>query len=160
MAESNVFDPAAFLDYTADQPNVRRPPLKVGDYLGVFEEPEARTWVSSKDPTKSGFAADYQVSIEIPPGERERLGLERDATIKCKYGIMLDTMPDGKTLDMGVGKNAGLRRLREALDMNKPGDRFNLRLVAGRVARFKIGHREYPEGSGDFFEDIVGISKA
>lgn len=154
-----AFDPATILGANLDQPMVKRPPVPVNEYLGVFGDPVTRTWVSPKDPTKSGIAVDIPVELSIPADVADRVGL-REPTIKLKYGVMLDLTPTG-TIDQAPGANAGLRRLREALDKNKPGDTFSFnRDVAGRTAKFKVGHREYPEGSGDLFEDIVGIARA
>ena len=154
----SAFDANSFLDYTMDAPLVKRPPLPVGEYVGVVKEPKARTWVSPNDPTKSGIAFDYMIEVDVPESYRERTGFE-SPTLQIKYGVMADVAPDGKSLDMGVGKNGGLRKLREAVDLNKPGDSFNPRAVAGRPVRLLISHREYPEGSGDFFEEIKSIAK-
>ncbi len=153
----SAFDANSFLDVSLDQPLLKRPPLPVGDYVGIFGDAETRPWVSSKDPTKSGIAVDYPVTIDVPYDVQQSLGLDMP-TIKLKYGVMLDLTPTGG-IDQAPGKNGGLRRLREALDLNKPGVSFNLRQPTGKPARFKISHREYPEGSGDLFEDIVGIAK-
>lgn len=156
MSNEANFDPLMFLEMTMDAPLVRRPPLKVGDYIGTISELSIRPWVSPKDATKSGYACDYQAVLEVPPEEQARLGLT-ESTLKVKGGFMIDTVPGGKGFDMSPGKNAGLRRHREAVGLNKPGDSFNIRMLEGRVAKFKIAHREYPEGSGDFFEDLQGI---
>lgn len=157
MANEN-FDPAAFLHMTQDAPLVRRPPLAEGDYVGVITELTTRPWVSPKDATKSGIAVDYQAVLEVPAEEQQRLGLT-EGTLKVKGGFMLDTVPGGKGLDMSPGKNGGMRRHREAVDLNKPGDKFSIAMLDGKVARFKVKHREYPEGSGEYFEDLAGIAK-
>lgn len=154
----SAFDPNTFLDFTAETPNEKRPPLDVGEYVGIFSAPDMRTWVGQKDPTKSGIAADYLIEVQIPPEQKTKHGYKMD-TIKVKYGIMLDTMPDGKSLDMSPGMNGGYRKLRDALDMNKPGDRFNLRMPEGRPVKVKISHREYPPGSGELFEEVAAIAK-
>lgn len=156
---ANPFDPNTFLDFNMDVPLVKRPPVAAGEYVGIVQEPTARPWVSPNDPTKSGMAFDYMIELDVPKEEQDRIGLAT-GTIKVKYGVMLDLMPDGKSLDMGLGKNSGLRRLREAVDMNKPGDSFSPRTGAtGRSVKVKISHREYPPGSGDLFEEVAGISK-
>lgn len=156
---ANPFDPNTFLDFNMDVPLVKRPPVAAGEYVGIVQEPTARPWVSPNDPTKSGMAFDYMIELDVPKEEQDRIGLAT-GTIKVKYGVMLDLMPDGKSLDMGLGKNSGLRRLREAVDMNKPGDSFSPRTGAtGRPVKVKISHREYPPGSGDLFEEVAGISK-
>jgi hypothetical protein len=153
----SAFDPNSFLDATINEALVKRPPIPVGDYIGVLSEPVIRPWVSSKDATKSGIAADYMIDVDVPQNIREEIGLD-SPTIKLKYGIMLDTNATGG-IDTAKGKNGGIRKFREALDMNTPGVPFNLRMVAGRPVKVKIGHREYPEGSGDLFEEVVGLAK-
>lgn len=153
----SAFDPNTFLDQSMDVPLVKRPPIPVGDYQGLIGEPEVTTWVGQKDRTKSGMKAEFPVELQVPPDVVANLGLKAN-TIKLNYGIMLDTTPTG-AIDQAQGANGGLRKLREALDMNKPGDSFNLRKAAGRIVTFKIKHREYPEGSGEFFEDIAGVAK-
>jgi len=153
----SAFDLNSFLDATITEALEKRPPIPVGDYVGVLSEPVIRPWVSQKDATKSGIAADYMIEVDVPADVKESLGLD-SSTIKVKYGIMLDTNATGG-IDTAKGKNGGLRKFREALDMNQPGVPFNLRMVAGRPVRVKIGHREYPEGSGDLFEEVVGLAK-
>lgn len=152
------FDPQAFLDQTMDAPLVKRPPLEIGDYIGVIGEITTRAWVSPKDSTKAGWAVDFPITVEVPPSEQVRCGLTQP-TLQLKDGFILD-LTESKGLDMSPGKNGALRRYREACDLNKPGDRFNIRMLSGKVIRVKIAHREYPEGSGDMFEDIKGVAKS
>lgn len=154
----SAFDAKNFLDLEMDAPLVKRPPLPIGDYIAIIGEPTIRSWVSPKDPTKSGQAVDFQLSVDVPPDVGEQLGLT-EPIVKIKDGFILDLTP-GNGLDMAPGKNGGLRKYREATDLNKPGDKFNLRMLTGRMVRVKIGHREYPEGSGDLFEDPLGVAKA
>jgi hypothetical protein len=152
---TSQFDTSAFLDMTMDAPLVKRPPLPVGDYTAIVGEPIMRDWVSPKDPTKAGKAVDLFLEIDVPPAVVESLGLTQ-STLKVKDGFILDLTPSGG-LDTAPGKNGAIRRYRDALDMNKPGDRFSLRNMTGRVVKVKIGHREY---NGDLFEDVLAIAKA
>ena len=154
----SAFDPKAFLDLSMDAPMVRRPPIPEGDYTALLGEPETRPWVGVKDPTKSGVAVDIPVEVDVPQDIRERLNLTLP-TIKTKYGFMLDLTPTGG-IDMAPGMNRAIRNLRDALDLNKPGDSFRISMVAGRAIKVKIKHREYPEGSGEFFEDVAGVARA
>jgi hypothetical protein len=59
---------------------------------------------------------------------------------------------------MAPGKNGKLRKYREATNNNSAGKPFNIRMLGGQVVTVKIGHREYPEGSGDLFEQVAGIA--
>ncbi len=49
--------------------------------------------------------------------------------------------------------------MREALDMNKPGEAFSIRNMQGRQIRVKIKHEEYPEGSRNLQDRIAGVAK-
>jgi len=59
-------------------------------------------------------------------------------------------------IDWSVGKNNRLRRLREALGMNVPGQTFSMRAMQGRMVRVKIKHVPY---EGDILDDIDSVSK-
>jgi hypothetical protein len=150
------FDTSTFLDFTTTEESVKRPPLPEGDYTAVIGDLTTREWVSPKDPTKSGIAVDVQLRIDVPGDVQEALGLT-ESTLKVKDGIMLDLTPQ-KTLDMSAGKNGKLRKYRDATNNNKAGQPFNIRMLSGQVITVKIGHREYPEGSGDFFEQPTGVA--
>jgi hypothetical protein len=152
-----AFDTKNFLDQETDQPLVRRPPLPLQDYIGLIGEPVKRDWVSPNDPTKSGVSIDFPIVLDIPSDVQESLGLT-SSQITVKGGVMLDLTPDG-SIDWGPGKNGSTRRYREALDMNKPGDKFSFRAMQGRAIRVRIKHREYPAGSGEFFEDVDQVAK-
>lgn len=150
------FDTSTFLDFTTTEESVKRPPLPEGDYTAVIGDLTTREWVSPKDPTKSGIAVDVQLLIDVPGDVQESLGLT-ETTLKVKDGIMLDLTPQ-KTLDLSAGKNGKLRKYRDATNQNKAGQPFNIRMLSGQVITVKIGHREYPEGSGDFFEQPVSVA--
>lgn len=152
-----AFSVENFLDQETDQPLLRRPPLPVQDYIGIIGEVVTRPWVAKDDPTKSGYAVDFPIVLDIPADIVEQLGLSSNQ-ITLKGGVMLDLTADG-SIDWSQGKNAATRRYREALDMNKPGDKFSFRAMQGRPIRVKIKHREYPEGSGEFFEDVAAVAR-
>lgn len=130
------FDPNQFLDQQVTESNdtILRP-VPVGEYVGTVLSVEARPWQGKEDPTKSGLALDIQWEID-DAGLKEELG----RAPKVKQGIMLD-MTESGGLDMGRGRNVGLGRLREALNLNKPGAPFSFTMLAGRAARLKVTHR-------------------
>ncbi len=152
---TSAFDPSLFLDASISEPTVKRPPLPVGDYLGVIGEVTARNWTGKKDPSKSGVAWDVPLTIEIPADIQESLGLTT-GTLNFKDSIMLDITPSG-TLDNAPGRNGGLRRYREACDMNKPGDSFSARAMTGKVIKVKITHELYND---EIMERISGVAKS
>lgn len=161
---STFFDASAYLDLPVDVPLVKRPPITAGDYIATVKDVKARQW-TSKDKIdevtgrpKSGIAYDVVISIEVPEDVRNAVGLT-SPTLDLTPGIMLDMKADGTGIDTGPGKNGALRRWREALDMNKPGEVFTPRKMIGKMLTVKISHREYPAGSGDFFEEVSGVSR-
>jgi len=154
---STPFDPAQFLDVELSTPLVRRPPLPVGDYVAVVGEVRAETWAGragGKAEGKSGMKYVVPLSIDLPPAVQEQLGLTQ-STITLTDGIMLD-LNEGGTIDTGPGRNGGLRRYRDALDMNKPGEPFSARKMQGRPIRVKITHEIY---QGEAVERIDGVAR-
>jgi hypothetical protein len=153
---NSTFDPQAFLDAQITEPSVKRPPLPAGsDFIGTIGEPIPGTWQSKKDSTKSGIKVDLPIVID--PSEHPSLDPAVYSTpIQLKLSVMLDTTPSG-AIDNSPGKNGLMRRLREALDMNKPGQPFSWRAVEGRRIRVKIKHRDY---EGEQYDDIDSIAKA
>ena len=161
MSISN-FDPSVFLDATTTDAATRRPPLPVGDYIGTVGEPKSRAWESKKPDAKvkSGVAIDVPVTIDVQ-SILSRLSHEDQKIFKdvkevtITAGIMID-LNDSGMIDWGVGRNGSMRRWREALDMNKPGEAFSIRMMQGRQVRVKIKHRVY---EGEFFDEIDSVSK-
>ena len=149
------FDPASFLDATISEPTLKRPPLPAGDYTAVIGEVSARSWTGRADPTKSGIAWDVPLTVEVPAEIQASIGLTVP-TITLKDSIMLDLTANG-TIDNGLGKNTGLRRYREACDMNKPGDSFSARKMQGVVVKVKITHEIYNDAP---VERVSGVTKA
>lgn len=150
------FDASTFLDFTTTEESVKRPPIPEGDYLGIIGELSASEWVSSKDPTKSGMKFDVPITLDLPEDIWSAAGL-RDGQLVVKDSMMLDLTPQ-KSLDFSAGKNGKLRKYREATNNNKAGQPFSARQLTGQAVTVKITHREYPEGSGDFFEQVSGVA--
>lgn len=148
------FDPSTFLDATITEPSTRRPPLPAGrDFVGVIGEIIPRPWQGKKDPTKSGIAMDVLVEIDLSAYPDV---LNQPPKVTLQDSIMLD-LTEGGTIDNSPGKNGKLRRYREALNMNKPGDSFSFRAMAGRMIKVRISHREY---EGELFDQVESIAKA
>jgi hypothetical protein len=156
------FDPIAFLDMPIDQVLERRAPLPARDYVAVIQSINTRRW-SSKDKyddsgnLKAGIAIDVELAVQIPQEIKEAAGLDKDSMV-LKDSIMLDLNAQGG-IDTSKGKNNALRRYREALDMNKPGETFKIAAMAGRMLLARVTHEEYPAGSGNLLEKIGTISK-
>src|ERR1035437_6787039 len=152
---TSSFDPSVFLDASISEPTVKRPPFPVGEYLGVIGEVTARNWTGKKDPLKSGVAWDVPLVIEVPAEVQASLGLI-SSTLQFKDSIMLDLTPNN-ALDNAPGRNGGLRRYREACDLNKPGDSFSARQMTGKVVKVKITHELYND---EIMERVSGVTKS
>jgi hypothetical protein len=157
MSTSN-FDVSNFLDATTTQESVRRPPIPVGDYKGIIGDLTVEDWVSSKDPTKSGKKFVVPIELDLPGDVVESIGLS-SPLLKVQDSIMLELNSSG-AIDYSPGKNSKLRRYREATGNNQSGKPFSPRSLSGHVVTVRISHREYPEGSGDLFEQVDGIAAA
>jgi len=152
------FDPSTFLDATTTEALVRRPPLPVGDYIGTVGEPKSRSWTSKKEDAKvkAGIAIDVPVKIDLSSYPDAQSALGGIDSVQLTAGIMLD-LNEGKMIDWGVGKNGALRRWREALGMNNPGEAFSIRAMQGRQVRVKVKHEPY---EGENYDKIDSVAKA
>ena len=103
---------------------------------------------------KSGVAYDVTLDVQIPEDLREQLKYEKNSIV-LKDSIMVDLNAQGG-LDTAPGKNGAMRRYREALDMNKPGEIFRPRLMAGRMLLVRIKHEEY---QGNIQERVDSVAK-
>jgi len=148
------FDPSMFLDAELSEPTVRREPLPVGEYVATITEVTARAWQSKKDSAKSGIAWDIQLEVSVPEEIRTLLNIE-NPTLKMKDSVMID-LTDNGMIDNGPGKNRRLRIYRDAVDMNKPGDSFSARRMAGCIIKVKVDHELY---EGNIMEKISGVAK-
>ncbi len=147
------FDPSLFLDSQVTESNSTSTiPVPVGEYLAVVEKVDARQWTKKDDPTVSGIALDITYSIS----DANVLALLGRDKATVKQGIMLD-MTDAGGIDFGKGKNVGLGRLREAVDLNVPGQPFAFSMLVGRMAKVNVAHRLYNDA---IFADVKGVAKA
>lgn len=154
---TSQFDAATFLDATIAEPSVKRPPLTAGaDFVGIIGEPKSRNWQGKVDPSKSGVAIDIPVEIDLTSRPEEPAAKGGVTKVTLSDSIMLDLTPQG-AIDNAPGKNGKLRRYREALDMNKPGDQFSFRAMQGRMIRVKIKHDPY---EGEIYDKIDNVAKA
>lgn len=153
MSDLNLFDPQAYLNITLDEPTEKRPPLPVGDYTAVIGEVKARRWQGREDPTKAGIAWDIPLAIDVPPGLQEAMSLPPQITLSDS--CMLDLTPNGM-FDNSKGKNRRVRAYREALDLNKPGDKFGPAMMQGRVVTVKVEHEIY---QNEPVERVRGVAR-
>lgn len=146
-----AFDPEVFLTATLTEANSTQSiPVDAGEYPGLVDEVEVRSWQGKKDPSKSGISLDLLWNIDSAQ-QREKLG--RDKVI-VRQSIMIDLNESGG-IDTGKGKNIRLGRLREATGCNRPGEPFNFLMFKGRAAKVKVEQR--PEGDV-IYNDVTAVA--
>lgn len=151
---SHAFNAEQFLTITVDSPFIDRIPLPVGEYTALIGTIKPRTWVS-KDGTKSGVALDIPLVVDVPPEAQQSCGL--GPTTQLIDSAMLDLSESGMGFDFGPGKNRVLKDYREATDLNRPGEKFGLTMLQGKVICIKIAHDVY---EGKPREKITGRTRA
>lgn len=154
----STFDPSQFLDATTTEALTKRPPLPVDSYIGTITDIASRTWVSKKEDAKvkAGVAADLKIEIDLNSYPETKSALGGIEKVVLTPGIMLDLKEDGRSIDWSTGKNGSLRRYRDALGMNVPGEPFSLRQMVGRQIRVKIKHRPY---EGELYDEVDSVAK-
>lgn len=147
-----MFNPEQFLDMQVTESNdTKLIPVPVGEYTAVAEKVAVRQWTSKKDPSQSGLTLEIVWDID-DPAVKELLGRDK---VSVKQGVMLD-LTEGGTLDMGKGKNVGLGRLREAIDLNAPGTPFAFTMIPGRLAKVSVSHRVDGE---NIYSEVKGVAR-
>lgn len=145
------FDPQTFLNTQYDEAlDTKVVPCPVGEYLGLADKIDIRPW-AAKDGSSSGLKA--VILWDIQDDNVKQL-LSRDRVI-VPQEQMLDLTETG-SLDFGKGKNVGLGRIREALDLNTPGQPFAFSMIQGRLAKCAVTHRAVGE---DLYAEIKRIAK-
>lgn len=148
----SMFNPDTFLDQeTVAANDTSIIPCPVGDYPLTIVKLKPRPWAKRDDPTVNGVALD--VTFEVND-EEVKVTCQRDK-VTVKMGVMLDMTDDGK-LDEGKGKNVALGRLREAVSLNNPGEKFSFNMLLGRMLMGRITHRADGE---DIFPEVKAVTK-
>lgn len=145
-----TFDPASFLNMTVDQANdTKSIPCPAGEYLAIADKVDIKPW-AARDGSSSGLKVEILWDIQ---DDNVKQLLDRE-TVKVPQQQMLDLTETGM-LDTGKGKNIGLGRIREALDLNKPGEPFAFSMIQGRMAKVIVSHRTVGE---DAYAEIKKIA--
>ena len=149
---TGTFDPTTFMNQTVDEAlDTKVVPCPVGEYLGLAEKVDIKQW-AAKDGSSSGLKLVILWEIQ-DENVKQLLGRQK---VVVPQEQMLD-LTDTGALDLGKGKNVGLGRIREALDLNTPGQPFSFPMIQGRVAKVAVTHRAAGE---DLFNEIKKIAKA
>ena len=147
-----TFDPATFLNQSFDEANDTKViPCPAGEYIALAEKVEVKSW-AARDGSSSGLKVEVVWDIQ---DDNVKALLGRD-TVRVRQQQMLDLTETGN-LDFAKGKNVGLGRIREALDLNTPGSPFAFSMIQGRLAKVKVSHRINGE---DIYDEVKAIAKA
>ena len=156
MSDISAFNPDSFLEATMSAPSERRSPLPEGTYTAVCGAVSTRSGVSTKDPSNPKPWLSYEIPLSIDVPAELQSGMNLPPTLTVRHQIFADLTPQN-TLDESKGRNNGIRLLREALDLNKPGDTFSFKMVEGRVLKASVKHELY---NGNIQERVSGVIKA
>jgi hypothetical protein len=151
------FDPSVFLQATMTESLVRRPPIPAGTVLqGTLGAPEMRQSQGKQDPSKTYTFLDIPVEIDLTsnPAIRQHVGQDK---VQLRWSCGVDLGPSG--FDFSPGKNNGLRQLREALDLNKPGDNFSILMAQGRRVSVTIKNRPGAPGTDEVYDEVGAIAR-
>ena len=147
----SVFSPDQFLNTTyegaLDTTLIPVPETDEG-WTAVVEKFEVKTTPKGQVICELTWAID---EFEV----QQQTGRDKNSV---RQGLWLDITDHG-TLDMGKGKNVALGRLREATDLNVPGQPFAMAMFPGRLAKIKVTQRPGNEPD-QVFNDVRGVTKA
>lgn len=146
------FDPATYLDASMQEPSQQLPPLPVGNpdspqdglYLATIGEVKCEPWESTKAEAKVKSGLRYVIPLEFQIGPKlgEALGGFKGDKLNKQDTVMLRLTESGM-IDNAPGANPGVFAYREAVDLNKKGDTFNVRMLQGRMIRVQVTHDVY-----------------
>lgn len=148
---TSAFDPATFMNAEHDQAmDTKIMPCPAGEYLAIADKVDIKPWAK-----RDGSASGLKVTIlwDIQDDNVKEL-VERDKVL-VPQDQLLDLTDDGN-LDFGKGKNVGLGRIREALELNTPGEPFSFSMIQGRMGKVKVAHRVDGE---DIYHEVRGVAK-
>lgn len=149
---SSIFNPEEFLQSAqiSEANSTASIPIPVGEYPAGIQEVKIATW-AKKDGSASGLKLQVFWGIE---DDAVKSFLGRDKVV-VRQDIMLDLTEAGG-IDTGKGKNIGLGRLREAVDLNVPGQPFSFPMLPGRMAKVAIVHEPYQD---TLLAQVKGVAK-
>jgi len=150
----NQFDPSQLLNLSIEGSNdTKLTPVPEGEYNAIIEDVQIKSGISQK--TQEPWAkVEVKCSIEDSALQAQ---IGRKPTVRG--GVMLDLTDQG-TLDLGKGRNIGLGRLREAVNLNSPGQSFAFTQLVGQYVKVRVGHRADPKDPSMIYDEVKGFAKA
>src|SRR5712664_1234665 len=155
----SLFDAEQFLDSTTTEAGEKRDNLPLTqEYIAEITDIAARQSQGKKDVTQTYLFFDFPMTIHLKdeyPDLAAKIGIDK---LTMKYGVSVD-LTEGGAIDWSKGRNNGLRILREATGTNVAGQPWNPRMLLGHRVRVQLKLREWPEGSGNWLEDVKAVAK-
>lgn len=90
------------------------------------------------------------------PELQNKLGVDKLPLVR--QSIFLDVTPAGG-LDMGPFKNGDLNRLREAIDLNRDGQRWSFQDFIGKGAKVKVVHKPNKDDPLNPYVNVVSVTR-
>lgn len=150
------FDPTDFMNAAVTGANdTSIPPVPINEYQAFIEKLEGPKVFPI---TKGDRAGQDLVKLEawikiIAPGVENADGR------LVKRDLILDIAADGKSLDMGKGKNIDLGQIREATGLNDPTQPFSMPMLVGRQLKVLIAHDIDKNDSTKVYSRISRMAK-
>lgn len=151
------FDPATFMQTVYTEVNdTKVVPCPAGEWQAQIVELKPKTGTISKGERAGETWAGVDIVWEISD-DRVTSITNRKPT-KVRQNLFLDLNATG-AIDFSQGKNIGLGRLREACDLNRPGQPFNFSQLIGKLAIVNVSHRIDDSDPSKMYDEVKTVRK-
>ena len=151
-----MFKPEDFKgSVTQEQGSTTVTPCPVGEWVAKVDKVDFRQAQGKKDTSQTYTFAD--ITYEVDNDEVSRL-CDRDK-VTVRQSLIVDVAPDGKSLDMGKGKNVGLNRVRDAVGQNVAGQAWAPSMLEGKILKVKVKHRPDENDSSILYGEVASVGK-
>lgn len=131
----STFDPAAFENTTVEQSSeTHSTPVPEGEYTAIIDSVKVNS-IKIKNGDRAGQEVPIlRVIYHIEDDDGKLSSLLNREKVTVRQDIWLDTKGEGAsmTLAFGPNQNVALGRLRDAVNLNKPGKPFNFKMLEGQ----------------------------
>lgn len=151
------FDPATFMQTVYTEVNdTMVVPCPAGDWQAQIVELKPKTGTISKGERAGETWAGVDVVWEI--GDDRVTSITGRKPTKVRQNVFLDLNASG-SIDFSRGKNISLGRLREACDLNRPGQPFNFSQLIGKLAVVEVSHRVDASDASKLYDEVKSVRK-
>lgn len=153
-----MFDANLFMSAVYEEVNdTKIVPCPAGEFHAQIEKVEAKSGTIGKGERIGEPWASLNVAYKIEDQGVQAL-LGRD-NVSVYQSVMMDLTPNGG-LDMAKGKNIGLGRLREACNLNQPGQPFSPTMFVGQRVKVSVRHVPGYKDPMSLVAEVSGVVKA